>query len=178
MIVEDCEFSVGARAIDLSGVGSLGRIVETRFRNGSNGVHVSFGARAAIARSAFFNTGASVTVFNGAASPASATVVDSVISGGASGIQATTLANAAAVARVVVSNTTIEGSTDTALRVSSNIAGAVSTISISRSTISQAAAPWKVSQPAGTTATLISLGDNHFRDNGAPTGSLVTVLPQ
>jgi len=95
-------------------------------------------------------------------------VTDSLISGGDTGVQATTQASGAT-ARVVVTRSTIDR-TGTAMVSDSNGSGAPSIV-VSGSMVTENATGWNIS---GSGAAIRTLQNNQITDNGAGSGTLTT----
>jgi len=157
--------------VRVAGTGKL-KIANTIIRNNfTYAVYLDSGPVAEISGTQMLGNGYGVIAAGGVSSTTTATLSDSVISGGYSGVYATTN-NAGAVARISVTRCTIEN-TSNGIAVQTGGAGLGSPlISISFSMITNNNQAW---YQVGSGSALESLGNNHIRGNATFTGVLTNV---
>ncbi len=160
--------------VTVTGAGKL-KISNTIIRNNAGfAVYLLDGVAAEISGTQMLANGnGGVITYSDTSTATTASVSDSVISGGQGGVHAIT-AIAGAVARVFVTRCTIEG-TGTAL--GSTTAGVGSAVvAVSYSMITNNTTAWLQS---GTGSVIRTLGNNHITDNlNSPTGALTATALQ
>jgi hypothetical protein len=159
--------------IKIVGTGKV-KVTNTIIRsNGVEGVLLQNGASGEISGTQILANGViGVFVYSSAAATTSASINDSIISGGNEGVNAFTTSGGG-VARIFVSRSTIEGAALYALDSQTNNGLGSTLISVSASTITNNAAAWLQS---GTGSVIESTGNNHIRGNlGGNIGTLTPV---
>jgi hypothetical protein len=161
-----------AMGVYVLGAGTV-RIADTTIRNGgSYAVWLASGASASISRTQMLdNAFGGVLALGDSATTTTASVSESVISGGQAGVNANAQL-AGAVAKIFVTRCTIEA-TDTALR-SSATAG-TSLVTASYSMVTKNTYGWFQS---GAGSVIKTLGNNHIADNTTTSGTLTSAALQ
>jgi hypothetical protein len=176
LTIENCLIAnLPAGGVYVIGTGTL-RITNTILRNnGGYAVQLKNGATAEISRTQMLgNDSGGVFAYGSSASFTMATVSDSVISHGTSGVFSYTDV-AEAVARIVVTRSTIVG-TEYALRSDNyNAFIGITSVAVSSSTITNNSYAWL---KAGSNSVIKSLGNNHITDNSTNAGVLTQVALQ
>jgi hypothetical protein len=166
LTIENSLISNVGRGVQVYGAGQLKMTNTTLRGNSVRAIDVGQGANATISATQMLANANGVGVFGDVASTTTAGISDSVISGGSVGVYAQT-SIAGAVVRVSVIRSAIEHTTETALRSNTGSGGSAS-LSVSGSMIANNTSGWR--QQAG--GVILSLGNNHFTDNGSSEGVL------
>ena len=158
--------------VHVQGAGTV-KIAETIIRNNGVAVQIVEGATGTISRTQILGNGDGVLASTGSATTTKVIVADSVISGGGEGVFALSLVTGA-VTKIFVTRSTIEG-TDFGLDSETVGAGAASLVTVSYSMVTNNINGWYQS---GAGSVVKSLGNNHFTDNTATSGTLITAALQ
>ena len=172
LTIENCLISNVGRGVKVYGAGQLKMANTTLRGNTVRAIDVGQGASATISATQMLANASGVGAFGDVATTTTAGISDSVVSGGAVGVNAQTSIAGAAV-RVSVIRSTIEHTTSAAL-VSNTGSGGSASLAVSSSMIANNSSGWK-QQGSGV---ILSLGNNHFTDNGSSEGVLTPTPPQ
>lgn len=155
--------------VSVGGSGTVARIVDTTLRGNAIGISVSNGAKVVVAKSRLLGNTTGMSIVSTQASiVTTATVGDTVVSGGTTGISTQSVFFSGAEVRVVANGVTIENVNGPAVQVFADGAGAIGTVVLGRSTITANATVLALNANNGATATAVSLGDNAIELNGGP----------
>jgi hypothetical protein len=158
--------------VNVVGTGTV-KIADTIMRNNLQAVYLVDGARGVISRTQIFgNVFGALVVGSNTATTTTASVIDSLISGGSDGITAASYVVGGA-GRVFVTRSTIEGVASSALFCGADPGSCQ--ITVSYSMITNNGYGWYLQGAGGVVK---SLGNNHFVDNAGNVGSLTTAALQ
>jgi len=156
----------------VQGAGTV-KIADTIIRDaGDIGVYLQNGAAGAISRTQILGSNVGGLVASSSSGTTTASVSDSIFSGGDVGAAAVTTA-VGAIAKVFVTRTTIENMSNAGF--GSQSAGGTALFTISYSMVTNNAAGWVL---LGAGSIIKTLGNNHIEDNGSNTGSLTSTALQ
>ena len=142
--------------------------------NAGYAVYLSEGAAADISSTKMLNNGnGGIVAYVSGAGTTTATVSDSVISGGRDGVYASATITGAA-ARIFVTRCTIQNTIDFAL-VNQTLNAGIAVIAVSNSTIVNNNFAWSIN---GTGSIIRSLGNNNITDNTSGSIGTLTTAPQ
>ncbi len=173
--IDDCEFTgMTGRAVNVGGAGTYATISNSRFRRSGFAVFAFSSARILVSRTTITGASTAVIAFNLLTGMTQVSVVDSVISGGTTGIEVSAGSSAGINGRATVDRSTIDGVSGAALAISGGGAGTSATITIGGSNVSNSGSLYSINSGGGF-ASITSRRNNHFSDNGGGSGGSITL---